>query len=209
MEVTRALTLAQAEALALVVAWNRSPLPLSATCHVDGRLWVRLSGAATAVRAAAANIGGDNVDNAAAFWADIGEQRHAFFANNRALWRFALPHAARMPRCPSEWQGERPSEWLIEWAGAVRWLGSQAASAEVTAAEGVGREQQQQFVAHDVAGAEAIAREASALGGHVQHYRGDWRTGAWLAPANAALRDLRDRLKSAFDPRGILNAGID
>ena len=172
-EVTCVLSLDRQAALAKVVAWNRSPLPLSATCHVDGLLSVRLSGADVAVRAAAASSGGDHLAHGPAFWHGLKEQTLPFFAAGAELWRYSLPHAAPMPRAAGA--------WLIEWAGAQRWLCRAAA-----------------------AGAEeaAPAAEAASLGGHAQRWRHAW----WETPPGAAQSAVQARLKLAFDPRGIFNA---
>ena len=170
-EVTCVLQLERDAALARVVEWNRSPLPLSATCHVVDRLSVRLSGAHAAVEEAATRIGGVRSDDSAEFWCALRDQRSAFFDGAGELWRFSLPHAARMPRCSGE--------WLIEWAGAQRWLRSATPLGD------------RPFV------------EASALGGHAQRWRPSWQA----TPLPAAQRELQMRLQHAFDPRGVFGAG--
>ncbi len=62
-EATRLLECDADEAIRLTNAWGGKPLPLSATCHHAGRLAVRLSGAAPAVDAALAKIGGEPMDD--------------------------------------------------------------------------------------------------------------------------------------------------
>jgi glycolate oxidase FAD binding subunit len=109
-------------ALERVVGWGRSPLPITATCHVDQRLSVRLSGTTAGVRAAERRLGGDaGGDDAVRFWADVRDHRHPYFSSRAAphpLWRLSLPTAAPFP--------DLDGEWLTEWGGALRWLKSDA-----------------------------------------------------------------------------------
>lgn len=117
------LTLVQsrgtADALEAMNRWAGRPLPVSATCHDGERLYIRLSGAASAVDQARAVIGGDPLEDGAGFWSGrIREQGHAFFAGGTPLWRLALPSAAPMPALSGK--------WLIEWSGGQRWLRSDA-----------------------------------------------------------------------------------
>ena len=113
-EATLRLEAPQARALELMNRWAGQPLPVSATAWRDGELRVRLSGAAAAVRAAAAKIGGDPADSR--FWHGMREQSDAFFSGPQPLWRLALPSTS----APVELAGEQ----LIEWGGALRWLRS-------------------------------------------------------------------------------------
>ena len=106
----------QAEALTLMNEWAGKPLPVTATCHVDGRLFVRLSGATPAVRSAAARLGGETVTDGTAFWHSIRDQQNAFFSGDAPLWRLSLSSTtSELPL---------PGAQLIEWGGALRWLRS-------------------------------------------------------------------------------------
>ncbi len=106
----------QSEALNLMNEWAGKPLPITASCHVDGRLYVRLAGATPAVHSAAAKLGGETVADGAAFWRDLRDQRHAFFAGETALWRLSLSSTAP--------ELQLSGAQLIEWGGALRWLRS-------------------------------------------------------------------------------------
>ncbi|MDX1376677.1 MAG: glycolate oxidase subunit GlcE [Burkholderiales bacterium] len=119
-EQTLRLELAQPAALERMNAWGGAPLPISATAWCEGVLHLRLSGAAAALRAARAHIGGEAVpqDTAAQFWHAVREQSHAFFAGEAPLWRLAVPSTT----APLAALGEP----LIEWGGALRWLHSDA-----------------------------------------------------------------------------------
>jgi glycolate oxidase FAD binding subunit len=106
----------QAEAIALMNEWAGKPLPLSATCHAGDALYVRLSGAAAAVRAARVKLGGEEVADGAAFWHSVREQQHDFFEQPQPLWRLSLKSTTPPLNLPGR--------QLIEWGGALRWLKS-------------------------------------------------------------------------------------
>lgn len=97
-------------AAARQIAWGRQPLPLSATLYEAGRLYVRLSGSAQGVRAASAEMGGE--ETSSDVWNEVREQSLPFFQTDTPLWRVSLPAAA-----PA-----LPGEGLTEWGGALRWI---------------------------------------------------------------------------------------
>ena len=175
-------------ALRAMNTWAGLPLPLSASCWRRGALTLRLSGAAAAVQAARATLGGQVLadDEAAAFWAGLRDQRDPWFGG-ADLWRLSLPPAASAVIL----NGEQ----LIEWGGAQRWLKVDADSAPD---------------ADPVAQAARIRRTAAAAGGHATLFRrndvSDGSAHAFhpLAPAVAAIHA---RLKLAFDPHGVFNPG--
>jgi glycolate oxidase FAD binding subunit len=80
----------------------------------EGALWVRLSGAATAVAAAKQKMGGDEVADANNFWLSLRDQTQAYFQTDKPLWRISLP--ATTPPL------ELAQPQLIEWGGAQRWV---------------------------------------------------------------------------------------
>ena len=124
-ESTRVFAMDRDKAHARVIAWARSPLPLTATCHFGDELHVRLSGTESGVRTAAAQIGGDELPHAGDFWDSLRDQTHPFFGGGRC-YRIVLPPAAAYPVFDGE--------WLTEWGGAQRWLRSSTARVEVDAA---------------------------------------------------------------------------
>jgi len=113
-DVTLTRSTSPADAIRLFNEWAGKPLPLSAACHYDGQLAIRLSGNTRGVQAAVDTIGGDPMDNAAAFWEDIREHRHAFFAGMAPLWRLSLPPATA-PLALED-------NCLVDWGGAQRWV---------------------------------------------------------------------------------------
>ena len=107
--------MSEQDALKQLNVWGGQPLPLSASCWVNGNLYVRLSGAQAAVDAAIVKMGGTDLPEAENFWDGVREQTHTFFsAPQQALWRLSLPTVA-----PSL---ALPGEQMIEWGGALRWL---------------------------------------------------------------------------------------
>lgn len=112
-EVTIAQELDAEHALEVMNRLAARPVPLSAACHDGERLYLRLSGAASAVAAARTRIGGTEVDAAEAFWSKVREHSHGFFAGDAPLWRLSVAPAAPLARLPGR--------WLIDWGGAQRW----------------------------------------------------------------------------------------
>ncbi len=102
------------EALATLTRIGRFPYPMSAATWVEGRLYVRLSGAGRGVDAAAQAIGGETLESAHAFWHSIRHQAHpAFHSDGQWLWRLSVP-----PMTPAGALGET----VIDWAGGQRWV---------------------------------------------------------------------------------------
>jgi glycolate oxidase FAD binding subunit len=110
-ETTLQYELDEAAALLKMNQWAGQPLPLSATSWHAGLLTLRLSGAASAVQAAQAKLGGETLKDAAAFWQRLRDQATPFF-DKRPLWRLAVKSTT-----PPLQRGD--AQW-IEWGGAGR-----------------------------------------------------------------------------------------
>jgi len=130
-----------AAAIALTNEWAGKPLPVSATCHHDGFLTIRLSGAAAAVRAAQRKLGGEEIADGAAFWRELREHELAFFRRPEPMWRVSLRSTAPPLSLPGV--------QLIEWGGALRWLATDADAQTVRAAAASGGGHATLFRAHD------------------------------------------------------------
>ncbi len=115
-----------ASALERMNRWVGEGLPISAACHADGRLWLRLSGAESSLSGACRRLGGELMGDGEVFWRDLLEQRLPFFQGAAPLWRLSVKPLAPLP--------ELAGEWLLDWGGAQRWLRSSAAPDEVFAA---------------------------------------------------------------------------
>ena len=124
-EITLGFDADEAEAIARLNRWGGQPLPLSASFWCDGLLLLRLSGAAAAVAAARAKLGGEPIHDDGAFWQGIRDQSHPAFASD-ILWRLALPTTTPPLALP----GLR----AIEWGGGQRWLAGDLESTAVRAA---------------------------------------------------------------------------
>ncbi len=127
-EATLRLEMPQDKAIAILNHWGGKPLPISACAWADGDLAVRLSGAASAVKAAREAIGGETIEpgEAQRFWLAIREQTAPFFRTDKPLWRLSVPSVAPPLALPGE--------QLIEWGGAQRWLASNADGRTIRAA---------------------------------------------------------------------------
>ncbi|CAA0118013.1 putative FAD-linked oxidoreductase [Halioglobus japonicus] len=90
------------------------PKPLSGAFWQDETLYLRLSGAASAVDSTALQWGGDTVENDEALWQELREQALPFFAGDEPLWRFSVQSSARLVA--------DFGPMLIDWGGAQRWV---------------------------------------------------------------------------------------
>ncbi len=176
----RVLECGAEDARRLACRWAGMPLSLAGTCHVDGRLVVRLSGAAPAVAAAAARIGGSELPDGEAFFAALREHALPFFAAarapGRALWRVSVK-----PTAPCADLG---GPQLVEWGGALRWVDLDARS-----------------------DARTLRAWAASHGGHATLFFGGDKGVGVFQPLGEPLLSLHRRLKANFDPKGILNRG--
>ena len=110
-EQTRVLELDAQQALDAMRNWAATPLPLTGACHVDGRLYVRLSGAEVAVVAASRRIGG-NLAPDGEFWEQLNNHQLALFREPGKLMRRLIAPASPLD---AGWKG------IIDWAGSRRW----------------------------------------------------------------------------------------
>ncbi|MBP0644690.1 hypothetical protein J8J17_23125, partial [Mycobacterium tuberculosis] len=80
----------EAGALSLLNGLTRQALPVNASAWHDGKLFLRLSGAASAVTEARKRLGGTELepDEALSWWDAVRDHRHDFFSQSDApLWR--------------------------------------------------------------------------------------------------------------------------
>jgi glycolate oxidase FAD binding subunit len=182
-ETTLQFELDEAAAILKMNQWAGQPLPLSATSWHAGLLTVRLSGAASAVRAAQARLGGETLNDDAAFWQRLRDQTTPFFdkrpSSNQSLWRLAVNPTTPPLTVSSRLGGDE--QW-IEWGGAVRWLVSDRPAA-------------------------TLREAAQTAGGHATLFRGKAPADGVFTPLAPALLSLHRHLKQRFDPRGIFNHG--
>jgi len=180
---TAEITLTQSasidEAIALMTAFAHNPKPLSGACWVDGRVYLRLSGAQSAVDGSVRQWLGDVMPNTEAmhFWHHLRERQLPFFSTRalqQPLWRFSLNSAT--PAFFPE------GDWLIDWAGGLRWLKSDM-------------------------DADNIYEWAKAHQADVCLYHGGDRQGDIVALPGQTVKRLQTNLKRAFDPHHLFNIG--
>ena len=106
--------------------WAGQPLPISAAAWLDGVLRVRLSGAESAVGAGRTRLGGEEVRDGEAFWADLREHRLPYFRAGVPLWRLSMPQAAAPVATPHA--------QLVDWGGGQRWVSGELDGAAIRSA---------------------------------------------------------------------------
>jgi FAD/FMN-containing dehydrogenase len=171
------------QALEQLRRWASQPLPVSASAWHDGRLDLRLAGAAAAVTAACGKLGGTVQDPGAAlnWWSSVRDQSADFFVLDAAdlrrgerLWRLSVAATAAPVQLPGR--------QLIEWHGAERWWRTPADAEEVRSA-------------------------ARLAGGHATLMRGGLKSAAVFTPLSDVLMRIHQGLKQAFDPERVFNPG--
>jgi glycolate oxidase FAD binding subunit len=176
-ETSLRFAMTQAAALDKLNRWAGQPLPIVACAWQDGALTLKLAGARAAVTAAEAKLGGEKVDGGGTAFWNDLRDQRLPFLAADMLWRLSVP--SMTPPL------DLPGEQLIEWGGALRWLKSAASP-------------------------ETIRAAAANAGGSATLYRATALTKAQLEAFPAVsppLMALHRHLKTAFDPRGILNPG--
>ncbi|MCI8209879.1 glycolate oxidase [Pseudomonas sp. S25] len=166
-----ALEMDSSRALARLAEWGQQPLPISAASFENGVLRLRLEGGEGSVAAAHERLGGERIDPA--YWQELNEHQLDFFSSGSPLWRLSLPNNTDVL--------DVPGEQLIDWAGAQRWLKSDADSATIRAT-------------------------VSTAGGHAQCYSHGLQDSPFH-PLPATLLRYHRQLKAQLDPHGIFNPG--
>jgi glycolate dehydrogenase FAD-binding subunit len=113
--VTLAYSMDAATALATMNRRAVEPKPLSGACWFNDTLYLRLSGAASAVRKTASSWGGSHCDETETPWAGVREMDLPFFSGDTPLWRLSCS-----PNHPLSEQQQ-----LLDWGGAQRWIRAQ------------------------------------------------------------------------------------
>ena len=186
-EITLRFDTSQTGALEIMNRWAGQPLPLSATCHENHMLTIRLSGAASAVHAAQLKLGGDVVEQGENFWHELREHRAEFFKTDLPVWRLSLPSTSA--------SASAYGMQLIEWDGALRWCKTTAdAQAVRSAAQAVG-------------GQATLFRKGAKLSGDRHGLNQDEARVGVFHPLPAPLMKIHRKLKWTFDPHGVFNFG--
>jgi glycolate oxidase FAD binding subunit len=177
-EATLAFDLSETSARQQLNRWGGQPLPINASCWVDGQLTVRLRGARAAVASACQQMGGQRLDEQRAQrqWQALRDQTLPFFriASDEALWRVGVPDTATPLNL---------GPTLIEWHGAQRWLRLPPAWAP------------------------RVREAAARAGGHATLFRGGDGSVPVFTPLPEPLARIHRQLKAEFDPAGIFGQG--
>ena len=178
IEVTQVVPMSQSDALKTMHQLNQTPLPFSGLAYEDEKLYIRLSGAASAVTAAQKKVGGELLETKFNFWQQLNEQTHSFFENDKPLWRLSVPYVADI---------SLNEKCFIDWAGALYWCHSDLAAEEM------------QYLAAQQGGAAVLFRTGTVNNNQDITDR--------FPPLQAKIKQLQINLKLRFDPYGILNYG--
>jgi glycolate oxidase FAD binding subunit len=176
-ELTLIQELSTEQALKQLHEWGLKPLPISATCFYENKLFMRLSGASGAVSAAQKTIGGETMNNAKVFWQQLKEHQLPFFNAATPLWRLSL--SSDTPPITNI-----NGEWLYEWGGAQRWLKTHTETHIIRQA------------AQNAAGHATLFR-----------YSSEAATDEIFHPLPDGMMRIHQQLKQAFDPKRIFNPG--
>lgn len=153
--------------------------PLTGACWLDNKLYLRLSGAQSAVDGTANQWSGSVLEegehkSGSEFWHSLREQKLSFFNGDDALWRFSIR--------PSAEHLHVNEKWLIDWGGAQRWLRGEFDQTQ-------------------------LELDASNAGGQLGLYRGGNRQGEVFHSQPQALKTIHQRLKKSLDPDEVFNPG--
>ena len=98
--------------------WIKQGLPVTASCHINNVLYLRLSSTHSAVKQSLQTINNsyntEEIDND--FWLTIKNQTHEFFSEAKKLWRCSHQPATKFYN--------NIEHQLVEWNGALRWINS-------------------------------------------------------------------------------------
>lgn len=182
-ELTQVIAMSQQDALKKMHELNQTPLPLSALTYENEKLYIRLSGAKSAVESAQKKVAGETLVHAENFWQQLNEQSHSFFENKKPLWRLSVPYIANI---------NLNENYFIDWAGALYWMHSDKEAIEI------------QQHAMEQGGSATLFKLASTNVGLSDTLI---NTQERFPPLQAKIKQLQINLKMRFDPYGILNYG--
>jgi glycolate oxidase FAD binding subunit len=111
---TLAWELDAAETLQRMAATANSNLPVSASCWIDGRWYLRLAASPQTLDTAIGRLGGEIVADGDGVWDGVREQTLPAFARSESLWRVSVP-----AQCGP--LSDLPAPCCIEWGGLQRW----------------------------------------------------------------------------------------
>lgn len=117
-QATRVFEHDAATALKQFTQWGLKPWPITGAYWEDGRSYLRLAGAASSVASACEKLGGETLNDDAAFWRGVREHERPFFEDSQPLWRLSVAPATPLAGLEGD--------VVLDWGGAQRWLRSTA-----------------------------------------------------------------------------------
>ncbi|MFV9615324.1 MAG: glycolate oxidase subunit GlcE [Gammaproteobacteria bacterium] len=181
-EVSLKVRIKLAPAVKSIQQWIKQGLPVTASCHINNTLYLRLSSTHSAVKQSLHTINNsynaEEIDND--FWLTIKNQTHAFFPGAAKLWRCSHQPATKFY--------DNIEHQLVEWNGALRWINSDIDLRAIA----------QHYNGH-------ATRYPLNRGGSNSNY--NKQKNNIFQPLQPGLLKIHQRLKQAFDPENILNPG--
>lgn len=176
-EISLRFEMTQTQALSMLQRWAGMPLPLSASCWENQSLTLRLSGSEAATKAAHQQMGGTQITDLDAEPFWIGIREQTQTFFSQHTHLWRLSLPSTTPEL------NLGGQQLLEWGGAQRWLTGSTFDAQ------------------------QLRQKIAAAGGHATLFKGGDKSCGVFQPLSAPLLTIHQRLKSAFDPAGIFNAG--
>ncbi len=162
--------------------WIKQGIPVTASCHINNTLYLRLSSTHSAVKQSLHIINksynAEEIDND--FWLTIKNQTHAFFSGAEKLWRCSHQPATKFY--------DNIEHQLVEWNGALRWINSDIDLRAIA----------QHYNGH-------ATRYPLNRSDNDSIY--NKQKNNIFQPLQPGLLKIHQRLKQAFDPENILNPG--
>ena len=210
------------QAITLMNQLAGQPKPMTGACWYQGKLQIRLSGAASAVDSTVTlwsqQHGLSVNDQGTDFWHQLQHYQLPFFTDDAPLWRFSVNSTAPLETSllPSEALSSKdlssradgseeisnpvdPDEHLlIDWCGNQRWLKTPSLSS--TDQRHIQSQLQSTLQAQ-------LQQQAETAGGTVTLWRGGDRSLEVNHEPNPVLKRLQQNVKQAIDPTGIFNPG--
>jgi len=164
-----------------MVQLARKYLPLTASALIADTRYVRLAGSDAAVRSAAKQLGGEQVQDAMAPWDSLRDWTHDFFSDARPTWRISVADYAPQLTLPADADGTQAAV-LYDWGGAQRWVKTTAPAEQVYAL-------------------------AARAGGHATCFSQVQADETTHQPLDGVMAKLQQRLRNSFDPQCLFNRG--
>ena len=172
--------------------WQRSMNPLTGLAHDGTRAYVRLEGGDESRALFASRNSLLSCDDQGAFWDGLRNHSLPFFESGLPLWRVSVPPLSDLTKALSGLS----AAYLMDWAGAQYWVR--------TTDEDAVRSIATQYGGSVRAYGEGVQRSVVSPG--VLQTNAKKRSAlSTLAPP---LLLVHQRLKKAYDPTGVFNAGV-